>query len=527
LAVWTVLAYFLWSDIYRRSDTAALVYMTEATGRSGVPYNQISITNLDANAVEPLDASEVCNASLSPGPESYPNGSFSHLEYHAYYFVYALAPLTWLLPSELVIGGTQALAMAMTILLVYVILRQERVGIGATALFCAFVAAYPVFNEALPGSIDLYMDRYFPPLALLYLAIAWYGLLAPSRPWVRFWPAMIPVGILAASTNDRSILYIIGATLFILAMLWRRALGPQWRAAVALLCFSLALAVAFFAYMTYVHTSDVHTISDFAVRGTELAARLTSSTPFRFDQTYSELSLKFVLLNIVLFGLWALWRWKLMLLAIAAMLPNIVTTIGGAEKIQFGFHYHAQYLPFIVFAATLGFAVAWRSLPGLHTRVFPLVLAVLAVGMVTFDPYQPGLSFSADGAGQSGWFNVAGFYFNHSDSDVVWRRSIAKELDAIVPKGVWVTGIQASAGFLYPGRHWFFYPMAIDSADYAVLPVVTAPDGSTYFGGAETYLAPPEDVVLNQCLTQRLVRDGYDVGHPQIVGPLAVLHRSG
>jgi hypothetical protein len=163
LAVWTLLAYFLWSDIYRHADTAALVYMTEATGRYGVPYNQVSISNYDAIAVEPLEPATACAAPLTPGPESYPNGMFSHLEYHGYYFVYALAPLTWFMPGELVIAGTQALAMAATVLLVYVILRKERVGIGAAALFCGFVATYPVWNQALPGTMDLYMDRYFPP----------------------------------------------------------------------------------------------------------------------------------------------------------------------------------------------------------------------------------------------------------------------------------------------------------------------------------------------------------------------------
>jgi hypothetical protein len=375
--------------------------------------------------------------------------------------------------------------------------------------------------------MDLYMDRYFPPLALLFLALLYFGVVAPERRWVRLWPLAIPVGILAASTNDRSMLYVIGASVGMLLMLGRRSLGTARWPALALVGLSAFLSVAFVLYMTYVHTSSINTIPGFAARITDLVALFASQTPFRFNQTYAELSLKFLLLNLVLFGVWALWRWKLLLLALAAMLPNILTSIGGAEKIQFGFHYHAQYLPFIVFAAALGFAAVWTRNRWAVTRVAAcVILCGMALGMVLFDPYQPGLVFSADNWGQSGLNYVGTFYLDHGNSDVVWRKSIARELDAAVPKGAWVTSSPSYAEALYPGRHWFYYPIALDSAEYAVLAPATAPNGSKYFSGADTFNGPADTVALNECLSQRLARDGYDLDNPQFVGPLVVLHRS-
>lgn len=525
LMIWGLLSFYLWRDIYRRSDTAALVYMTEATGRYGVPYNQVSISNYDADDVKPLDAATACAAPLTPGPESYPNGQFSHFEYHAYYFVYALAPLTWLFPADLVIAATQALAMTATILLVYVILRQERTSIVGAALFCGLIVAYLVWNQALPIIFDLYMDRYFPPLALLYLAIMYYGLIAPGRPWARAWPWAIPVGILAASTNDRSILYVIAANVGTLALLGRQALGARRRAALTLVGFSIVLALGLLAYMTWIHTSTLNTIPGFVGRIAELVALFTSDAPFRFGQTYAELSTKFLVLNVVLFGIWGFFRWKLMLIALVAMLPNILTTIGGAEKIQWGFHYHAQYLPFIVFAAAMGFAAAWRARRGLLPRaVIATVLVGAAVGLVTLDAYQPGWVFGRSGAVQNGLYTVAGFYTDRANSDIEARRALAKDVDAAIPKGVSVTSPQSMASALYPGRNWFYYPIGIDTADYAVLTLEKAADGSPYFGGAEAWRG--DAVQLDQCLTLRLARDGYNVRDPQIIGSVAILHRS-
>src|SRR5262249_20756371 len=163
------------------------------------------------------------------------------------------------------------------------------------------------------------------------------GLVIPDRPWGRFWLLVFPIGILAAATNDRSILYVVAANVAVVLLLGRRALGAHRGAVVALAGISALLLLAFSLYMTRVHTSNLNTIPGFAGRIGDLITLLSSQTPFRFEQTYAELSLKLLFLNVVLFGIWAFWRWKLLMIALAALLPNIMTSIGGAEKIQFGF----------------------------------------------------------------------------------------------------------------------------------------------------------------------------------------------
>ena len=66
-------------------------------------------------------------------------------------------------------------------------------------------------------------------------------------------------------------------------------------------------------------------------------------------------------------------------------------------------------------------------------------------------------------------------------------------------------------------------PAVNDEGRYVVL-LEKGADGTPYFGGAEAWLG--DAVQLDQCLTQRLERDGYNVRDPRIIGPLAILHLS-
>jgi uncharacterized membrane protein len=522
LVGWYLMGFFLWSSIYRSADTAQLLLLTESAAKFGVPFNQVGATTLEISEIRPIEASIVCNSPLLPGPESYPNGQFNHLEYHAYYFAYALAPLMWVLPADVVIASTQALALCATVLLVYMILRQERVSPIGRALFCGLVVAFPVWNETIVN--DLYMDRYFPPLALLYLAILYYALVAPGRPWVRALPWAIPVGILTAATNDRSILYLIMANAGVLILMGWSAVRTQRRAAITLVLFSVGLGLAFESYMLWVHTSDINTIPTFLGRGLYLLDALFNPAIFRFDQTYAELTVKFVVVNAVFFGIWGLWRWKPMLLAVVALMPNILTTLGGAEKVTFGFPYHSHYLPFLLLAAALGLARVWRMAKwGVARLALGGVLGVSALALVTFAPYEPGWVFGPTGWAQTGLASLWQFYSDVPHSAAMASRTLQTQVANAVPQGATVTSVQGLAVALYPGHHWFFYPINIDLADYAVLTVEKAADGTRYYGGAESYTG--QDQQLNTCLTQRLERDGYDTRNPQIFNHLAVLHR--
>ena len=144
--------------------------------------------------------------------------------------------------------------------------------------------------------------------------------------------------------------------------------------------------------------------------------------------------------------------------------------------------------------------------------------------MLAFDPYQAGLKFGSAGVEQSGLFAAARFYRDGDQSSVAARRRLLDEVATAVPSGVSVTSVPELAGPLYVQRQWLFYPMGIDIVQYAAVRMVKESDGHVYYGGAPNYLG--QDEALDRCLTRRMEADGYDVAHPEIVGPFAILRRS-
>lgn len=54
------------------------------------------------------------------------------------------------------------------------------------------------------------------------------------------------------------------------------------------------------------------------------------------------------------FAILTLANWRMALIGIGAVVPNLFATIGGAEKTNFLTHYHSTYIPFLITAAAFG-----------------------------------------------------------------------------------------------------------------------------------------------------------------------------
>src|SRR5439155_10104485 len=112
---------------------------------------------------------------------------------------------------------------------------------------------------------------------------------------------------------------------------------------------------------------------------------------------------KFLFINVLLlvpFGIFAK-RWAF--IALCSLIPNLIGSIGGAEKLGWTTHYHSYYFPFLIIALIVGasalFKTRSRGLISIST-VLAIAVTLLYAFMNPFPP--PSLSFSWSQIRQSG-----------------------------------------------------------------------------------------------------------------------------
>ncbi len=208
----------------------------------------------------------------------------------------------------------------------------------------------------------------------------------------------------------------------------------------------------------------------------------------------------------------------------ACTAPNLIHTIGGAEKIGWSTHYHSMYFPVLVWASACGLIALRKKCRFRWANVFLCIyLATIAVYYITINPYSlEGLKPSIKN------FDVTNSLYNyvlHINKE--WYPHL-KQLQKLIPKGVVVSAPEGLQTALYQGRTVHYYPIGLDNSDFVVLPYDSQDQNpETRFGGAITYLGAENQKRLNECLWKRLIRAGFDTEHPiySPVGSFAVFKK--
>jgi hypothetical protein len=484
-------------------DTAFLLESMRAVNQVGEPLTRLGPAFLDAYEAFYLPAAEMCRASLQPGGKA-----LSILTSHAYYMVYPLAWLTRWFSAEWVLGVANGTAFIGYIYVLYLVLRREGASLLGALAFCALATAHPAWAFGALG--DVYFDRFFLPLGLLFAAQLYWlvtGARAPSRGALA---GLFAVAVVAVSTTERAAIMMGYMTAVFLALYWRTT-PPRLRAILAGFC--CVLVVYVLAWMLLVYAPHRATPSQgFFLRNVVHTLSLLA-TPAYLAQV-----IEFLVVNVALFGLFALVNWRLALIMVAALLPNFLVTMGGAEKNGWMTHYHSAYFPFVTFAAAAGLGQLWRRLRAWRPR-----LVLLAMTLVL----HPLLSNASPGyRGQAGIVQ-RGYQFYRLGPAASERSRVRQLVDTAraVPPGAKVTTIEGFMPSLEEGRTLYYYPVGLDSADYAVLTRVERPDGTSYIAGAISYRG--ESAQADACLTDQLRKQGYDVDKPKAtIGPIVVLSRT-
>lgn len=487
-----------------RGDTAIFSQLTENIASGRGPVSQVLANTLafQGSHLLKVPAEIVATDPLAPPPEREHN----MLRFHEYLILYPLALFARFMPAIVVLEGAYVLSFIGLILMAYLALRKKHVPIGASALFCILVISHPAWSGSLLWG-QFYPDRIFVFAGFLFITIATQKY--PNR------IALLGAALFCLLINERAAL-IAGISLGAYVVLYWKTIDTDraLRLAVAgvLILYSLLITKLWLENATY---------SQFLPTNLLEIGREWHSATFVGDAGI------FLLMSAPLLTI-AFFEWRVALIAAIALLPNIFGNIGGAEKVGWITAYHTYYLPILVWAAALGYEVAYRKAAG-QKRVTLLLgsttAIILLVNMVNPNSI-PEFSISPRNA-------LASFPVQASQQIATYLRPggnalllSAHKMSALVPKGTTVTTVEAGMPMVYRGRTIRFFPIGIESADYAIMAVVQSKSGPQY-SGAISFMGPSETSKLNRLILERMKHDGYDFAHAQTFPEfdLAVIRR--
>ncbi len=507
--LWAMTSYKINNWYWQRGDAAVLYQVTDSIAKTGRPISQVFSTTtafvFDSGLVTlPIDQFPAHTLVSPPSLNNNPLGG------HAYLILYPVAILARIIPARPLLLALTALCFVGVVLLGYIEVRRRRVPIVTAVLFCALVVSHPSWwNGLLFGQV--YPDRFFilTGLALMFLATRERA----NR------PALIAMAVLCALVDERGAL-IAGLFLVAYAALYWKAARPER-------LFRLGVGVALVLYSVFL-LKVVLINPIYANQAPSLGAIFALFQRPAFVQ----MTILMFLVSAPLLIL-SIFEWRAALIAFLLMLPNVVTNIGGAEKIGWSTHYSSFYFPALVWAAALGCAALYRHaqrVPWLKV-VAGVLVALLALSSNMIDPNafaKPSIAFG--NIGTAGFARLKDYVPTFVGSAGAARfRDGEAVAEAVPDSSAVVTTVEQGMPLLYdkPAKLLFF-PLGLETADLAVVATYQAPNKPRVFYGAITFLGAAQQVKLNDEVMTRMKKDGYDFAHA-IISPalgLAIVKRT-
>lgn len=485
------------------SDNAFLAQITESVAHRGVAYSQIAAANeqeFSGGFVTQIDT--MCKMPLPPPDVR----EFNYFRWHTYFVLYLFAPLVWIFGAPLVLSFFTSLSFVGILGLAYWVIRKQQGPVPLAMLTAILIAIHPAWSSGLVGQI--YIDRFFIGLGFLFAATLEFD--SGSK------HAIFIVGILCTLLSDRFGLAVGGITLAYLILSCFRLPPKSLRLAVFGLGAAVFSILLIKFYIEHPQYSSFLSFSSFS--------NIVSLNHYFERMNY------FLIVNFALFGIFAIFAPRFLLIALALMIPNVIGSIGGAEKTGFITHYHSVYFPILAFSTVLGIANLYHWLKSTPWRwgLYPVMIALIIL--------QAGLRYDASEArtvsdlremeiGRRDWAipfdRIKDYIKPGSHSEHLKKLRAVREL---IPKGSSVSTPEFGISWLEGQADTYFYPHGLDVADYALVQFRIAPDHRLLFWGVVNYLGPDVVQAEDLCLTERIAKQ-YDVEGMKTVADLAILKR--
>lgn len=226
--------------------------------------------------------------------------------------------------------------------------------------------------------------------------------------------------------------------------------------------------------------------------------------------TFRQNTWKFVLLNFVCLSPLMFFS-RYWLIAVGLMAINIIINIGGAEKIGYNTHYHANYFSILIFVCCDGLVRAYNIF---NTKKILATIFVFS-SLVLIIPH------AATASRKYSWeAENLPIYTLYKRALLGADRNIAKELDLLsmsIPQGSKVSLPEHVMPTFVAQSMIQYFPLGLDNAQYVVVPIDSfaraEPQAdivdNTQPGMLIMYRGREEELKANRCLSKKLVSLGY------------------
>ncbi len=418
------------------------------------------------------------------------------LNFHAYYILYLISPLCYVMSAFDCLTLVQAGSMAMSILFSIMFMREKRIPGFVIFATCLLLMAHPGWSiPAIYGAF--YPERMFMG-AGLYLV---WTLEKKKFSKIHF----LVASSLCLAIGERGALYsgmfILSYTIFY----WKVRLSHRMLRLITGTVSLVYMAVMMGFVLNNVYYSNI-------------GARIDLLQYFSVQDNVDKVML-FVIINFFCFCIIGLFEPRMLVIAIASMIPNLVYNLGGAEKIGWVLHYHIYYFVFAMWAVVKGVIglYGWLEKTG---RRFSLVWGAGVVLGFAFlvsgiSPSDPGISW--------GLQNVKNHFLYNAPASV-WRarqggKDLRMQFDSFVNSHLQpgdVVSTTESGMVALDGHPMFLFPMGTDLADAVLLSYVEK-DGEMYYYGSIVYDSDPiRRERFDIEVMEKLRKEGYLLDYPAL-----------
>ncbi len=434
----------------------------------------------------------------------------SVITWHPYWMTFPIAALT-------LIPGVKAASAVMALLalshvgvfgLLWWFLRRQGVPLILVITFCVAVFVFKPWAESVLG--QLYFDRLFilPGTALILLTHLRLTEKAGSL------LAIVALAFVCVLISERPAL-MVGVFLIGYPFLRKGWKVFEERDCLTLMGAGLACLAYVFIYTKFVQESP------YLVSWTSMAGMISAlqSALIQGGGLYPATMKLFAV--IAPFILLAVFDWRMCLIAIGAVVPNLLVSIGGAEKYVFLTHYHMPYLPFVLAGAALGLVRLWSMIRPEPNQGGGFSFATIRAGFVM-------TVLLAAIAAYNNWFNHTDlsrtFVFNNPVDPVLPRalvpgfpnpwvagslamREFSREFVSAIPEGVAVSAPE----WMWPslvdrgGITIDFLPFGVGMDSFVVMTSARMSDGS-YQLQVQSFQSEAEAAKIRVCVQERVDR---------------------